>query len=244
MTISTLLVDDAADVRAMLRIAMRMRGTFDILAEAENGIDAAELAGALRPDVIVLDLGLPDLAGRELLDQIRRRSPTSRIVVFTGSDGDRDWFEERSAGYVVKSTELEQLLNLLEEVGDGQEHREAALEVPLDFGALQDVRALMRELLTRWELPGLHEDVALVVTELVANALLHAQSACSVAMVRSPNGVRIEVRDEGAGTPNPQVVDHSSERGRGLRIVAALSTAWGIESDGDSKTVWAELAAG
>ncbi len=243
-TISTLLVDDAPELRTVLRIALRSHGSFTIAGEAENGADAVRLAGELRPDVIVLDLGLPDLAGRDLLARMRHESPTSRIVIFTGTDTDRTWYERRSAGFVVKDTDLEDLIDLLEKVGTGQRHLVGNLEVPLDFKMIREARASIAALLETWNLAHLNDLATLVVTELVTNSLDHAESPCEVTVIRSAHGIRIEVRDTGEGSPAPQEADLEHERGRGLRIIAALSSAWGVESARASKVVWAELADG
>jgi anti-sigma regulatory factor (Ser/Thr protein kinase) len=102
---------------------------------------------------------------------------------------------------------------------------------------------MVRDLLDRWDLGDLVGDATVVVSELVANAIEHAQSECVVAVSRSSTGVRIEVRDQGEGTPDVRPLDRQSERGRGLRIISSLSTAWGVSSDDRSKTVWAELSA-
>lgn len=241
-TISALLVDDAPEVRILLRVALRSHGSFSIAGEARTGAEAVRLAAELHPDVIVLDLGLPDLAGRDLLAQIRLHAPTSRVVIFTGNDTDRTWYERRAAGFVVKDTDLDNLLDLLKEVGTEQRHRVAVVEVPVDYAMIREARASVVELLRRWNLPHLVDQAQLVVSELVTNALEHAQSPCEVTVLRSSHGVRIEVRDEGPGAPDPQPPSDDRERGRGLRIIAALSSAWGIDSDPTSKVVWAELA--
>ena len=241
MTISVLIVDDAPDVRQMLRISLRSHGGFDVIGEAGTGGEAAELAAHHRPDVIVLDLGLPDLAGKDLLSRIRRTSPTSRIVIFSGSDSDRTWFERRSAGFVLKDAELDQLITVLARVGTDQAHREAEVDLPKDLIAAREARSVVRDLLERWSLSELTDDAGLVVTELVANAVEHAQSECHLAVTRFDDGIRIEVRDAGRGTPEPRPVRELSEDGRGLLIIAALSTAWGIDDAEHGKTVWVEL---
>ncbi len=66
-----------------------MRGGFDVVAEAADGRTAIEAAAKLQPDVVVLDLGLPDLAGRDVLTMLRVAAPDMRVVVFTGGDADR-----------------------------------------------------------------------------------------------------------------------------------------------------------
>lgn len=244
MTVSVLIVDDADDVRRVLRTALRLRGGFEVVGEAATAAKAAELSGRLRPDLIVLDLGLPDLTGKDLLTRVRRTAPTSRIVIFSGSDADRTWFERRTAGYVLKDTELDQLVDLLVEVARDQSDRtdEATLELPRELVAVREARSVVRELLESWALDALVDDASLVVTELVANAVAHARSSCELAVARSPAGVRIEVRDRGTGTPEPQPPDPESEHGRGLLIIAALSTAWGIDEAPGGKTVWVELS--
>ncbi len=242
MTITTLLVDDSPDIRRLLRTSLRLRGGFDVVGEAETAAEAARLADSLRPDVIVLDLGLRDLTGKDVLTRIRRGSPTSKIVIFSGSDTDRPWFERRSAGYLLKDTEIDQLLDLLVSVGTTQAHDEAVVELPQEVVAVREARAVVRGLLEQWGHDELIEDASLVVTELVANAVEHAQSTCHLAVTRSSAGVRLEVQDAGDGTPEPQAPSETSEGGRGLLIIAALSTAWGIEEAPNGKTVWVELS--
>jgi DNA-binding NarL/FixJ family response regulator len=244
MSITTLLVEDSPDVRAMLRVALRARGGFEVVGEAETGAEASRLAAALRPDVVVLDLGLPDLAGKDLLARIRRQSPTSRIVIFSGSDTDRSWFEERTAGYVVKDSDLDDLVDVLADAGATQTHDEAVVDFPQDVVAVREARAIVRDLLRRWGFHDLVDDAALVVSELVTNAVTHASSAVAVVVNKSGGGVRIEVRDQGPGTPDPQPPSDSAEGGRGLMVVSALAKAWGIDSAPPTKSVWVELATG
>ena len=242
MTVSVLLVDDSADLRQMLRLSLRGHGGFDVVGEAGTAAEAAELAARLDPDVIVLDLGLPDLAGKDLLTRIRRTAPTSRVVIFSGSDSDRTWFERRSAGYVLKDAELDQLVSVLARAGSSQAHREATVDLPAELSAAREARTVVRELLGRWSLDDLTDDASLVVTELVTNAIEHAHSGCQLVVTRYDDGVRLEVRDAGAGTPEPRPPSDTAEDGRGLLIIAALSAAWGIEDEAHGKTVWVELA--
>lgn len=93
-----------------------------------------------------------------------------------------------------------------------------------------------------------HRDVlALLVSELATNAMLHAGSDfdVTVAAAERTGRVRVGVSDNGTGRPAPQRPWPLAPRGRGLRIVDELSTAWGVEwsDDGAAKTVWFELGA-
>ena len=74
--------------------------------------------------------------------------------------------------------------------------------------------------------------------------MVHAGSSYDVRLSRSASGVlRIEVSDEDPGTPEPQPFSSTAESGRGIVLVSALATTWGIETDGAvGKVTWAELA--
>ena len=92
--------------------------------------------------------------------------------------------------------------------------------------------------------PGSREDLLLVVSELVTNAVVHGAEPIRVTMVRAPERVRVEVTDGAAassphGNPRPPA---DAETGRGLSVVTRLAVAWGWRaSPGRGKTVWAEL---
>lgn len=88
----------------------------------------------------------------------------------------------------------------------------------------------------------LQDDVRTVVSELATNAVLHARTAFTVSITVDGSRVRVAVTD---GSPSqPRVRRPGSgdaTTGRGLRMVAELSTAWGVEPDGGGKTTWCEL---
>lgn len=242
--IRVLLVDDSVDVRRLVRTALRFRGGFELSGEAATAAEAVGLARALQPDVVVLDLGLPDLAGRDVLTRVVDAAPSANVVVFSGADpDDRSWYEERAAGYVLKHDDLDYLVDLL--VSAARPQREVAvLDLPRDLGSVRQARAMVRRTLDEWDLAHLEDEASLVVSELAANALNHAQSSYQVRIYRNPSTVRIEVRDGGSGTPQPQPTSATREGGRGLLLVAAMSVSWGLEQTAGGKVVWAELAHG
>lgn len=242
--VRVLLVDDADDVRRLVRTALRFRGGFEVAGEATTGVQAVEMVAALQPDVVVLDLGLPDLAGRDVLTRVREAGPGAKVVVFSGADPeDRAWYEERTAGYVLKNQELDHLVDLLGSVGQ-RARAVVVLDLPRELGSVRRARGLVRETLAEWELSHLQDEAVLVVSELAANALNHARSAYQVRLSRNPGTVRIEVRDGGAGTPEPQPTSATREGGRGLLLVSAMSVSWGLEQTMEGKVVWAELSQG
>ena len=132
--------------------------------------------------------------------------------------------------------------DLLESVGLGH-YADATLELDRTTGSAASARGFVAMKLQEWHLDHLLDDALLVASELATNAVLHAQSTCRLRLVLGPRTLRIEVSDAGIGTPEPQPVSFTEEHGRGLLLVAALSTAWGLETSSRlGKSVWAELA--
>jgi DNA-binding NarL/FixJ family response regulator len=242
MTVRVLLVDDVADVRRLVRIALRYHGGFDVVGEAEAGLTAVEMATSLQPDVVLLDLGLPDLAGRDVLSRLRDVAPLAKVVVFTGAEvEDRDFYETNAAAYVLKSEELDYLVDLLDDVGrSDDQQRQAQFEG--DVRSVPHAREFVRAALDEWGADQLTDEASLIVTELATNAVLHAQSPYEVRLRRSGGVVRIEVADRDAGTPEPQPFSATAESGRGIVLISAISASWGIDTEpGEGKVTWAEL---
>jgi CheY-like chemotaxis protein len=243
MGVRVLLVDDVVDVRRLLRTALRFRGGFEVVGEAGDGTEAVRLAQSLQPDLVVLDLGLPDLAGREVLSRLRLHSPRTRVVVFSGTESeDRSWMRHHVEGYVLKDAQLDYLVDLLESVGK-MRGADAALDLPRDLSGVRVARQFVSQKLHEWDLDPVLDDALLIVSELATNAMTHAHSGCGLRLVLTPTALRIEVVDSGGGTPEPQPPSTTGESGRGVHLVAALTNAWGMEViEGEGKLVWAELA--
>jgi DNA-binding NarL/FixJ family response regulator len=241
MATRVLLVDDVVDVRRLVRTSLRFRGGFDVVAEASNGAEAVRLAEALHPDIVVLDLGLPDLAGHEVLTRIREVSPRSKVVVFSGVDAPEGaWIVDQVEGYVLKDTELEYLVDLLVSVAQPPVV-EASLDLPQSLSSAHEARQFVTRYVVEWNLEDLLDDALIVVSELAANAVTHAESGCRIRLSLNDATLRIDVVDTGAGTPEPQPATWTEEHGRGLHLVDALTTAWGLEIVPEGKLIWAEL---
>ena len=242
MRIRALLVDDIADVRRLVRTALRFHGGFDVVAEASDGAEAVSLAATHHPDVVVLDLGLPDIAGREVLSQIRESSPDSKVIVFSGAENDDTWVRDHVDGYVLKDDALDYLIELLASVGT-RTSRETALDLPNSLTSPALARQFVSKTLAEWDMEPLLDSALLVASELAANAVTHAASDFRIQLSLAPTTLRIEVSDGGVGTPEPQPTSVSEEHGRGLHLIDALTAAWGLDdAPGSGKVVWAELA--
>jgi hypothetical protein len=97
-------------------------------------------------------------------------------------------------------------------------------------------------LLDSWRVNGVADDALLVVSELTSNAVEHGAGPVGLCLQRLPDGLRIEVTDEGGGEVVPRHPDPFVPGGRGLVVVSRLSRAWGVRRHlPGGKTVWAEL---
>lgn len=96
--------------------------------------------------------------------------------------------------------------------------------------------------LMSWAYRGSHDDVVLVVSELITNALLHGLGSPVLRLSGTRERVRIEVGDDSSVLPAQRPAGETG--GWGLRVVARLAAAWGVARHPPGKVVWCELAAG
>ncbi|MGW2045378.1 ATP-binding protein [Streptomyces sp. NPDC001858] len=116
---------------------------------------------------------------------------------------------------------------------------------PAEPGAVRTARSAVRDQLRGWGLDSLGDVAALLVSELVTNALRHATGPIGVRLVR-PAGMAdvllVEVSDPLPDPPRERVARLEDESGRGLQLVASSARRWGTRPGDTGKTVWFELA--
>ncbi|HEY0904766.1 MAG TPA: PAS domain S-box protein [Marmoricola sp.] len=115
-TPTIVIVDDSAEVRALVRSQIRLAGKLDVVGEGANGLDAAALANRLQPDLMLLDVSMPVIDGLAALPRVLDSSPGTRVVMYTGfaETGLSDRAEELGASaFVEKSTPFPDLLATL-----------------------------------------------------------------------------------------------------------------------------------
>ncbi|MFF0386896.1 ATP-binding protein [Streptomyces sp. NPDC004286] len=113
-----------------------------------------------------------------------------------------------------------------------------------DEYAAADTRHVIRTVLARWGLEHFTDDSTLVATELVANAARHAHGPVirvTLTLMRD-TGVRVAVTDESTQLPVMRSADELAESGRGLHLIEAASTRWGVLPFAWGKQVWAEVS--
>lgn len=123
MTIRLLLVDDHAVVRSGLRMLLENERDVEILGEASSASEAIEAAMGLHPNVILMDIGLPDLSGIDATREIKKRAPHIAIVALTIHEDEEYFFkmlEAGASGYVPKRAAPEELLTAIRVAASGQ----------------------------------------------------------------------------------------------------------------------------
>jgi DNA-binding NarL/FixJ family response regulator len=117
-----LIADDHALFRDSLRSLLEARG-LSVIGEARNGREAVELARRLKPDVVLMDLSMPELDGLSATRLISVEQPEVKVVVLTASDEDAKLFEaikSGAQGYLLKNLESDEFFALLEGIGRGE----------------------------------------------------------------------------------------------------------------------------
>ena len=123
--IKILIVDDHSIVRYGLRCLIDEQEDFTVLGEASNGLEAVESARELQPDIILMDIRMPELDGLKAMRRIRDENPGPKIIVLTTYESDDYIFEAIEAGakgYLLKDAPREELFRALRAVHHGASH--------------------------------------------------------------------------------------------------------------------------
>lgn len=114
-----LIVDDHAHAREGIRDIVLSDSDFEIAGEARNGVQALELTEQLMPDLILMDINMPEMDGLEATKRIKERYPYVKIVILTVSDDIADLFEalKRGAqGYLLKNLDPSEWIEYLKAI--------------------------------------------------------------------------------------------------------------------------------
>jgi two-component system response regulator NreC len=114
--IRILLVDDHAVIRSALKMLLESQPNIEIVGEASNGNEAIQLAGVTQPDVVIMDITLPDISGIEATLRLKKLHPEVAVVALTIHEDEQYFFEMLKAGasgYVPKRAAPEDLVSAI-----------------------------------------------------------------------------------------------------------------------------------
>jgi DNA-binding NarL/FixJ family response regulator len=118
-----LLADDHTVVRSGLRALLERQNNFEIVAEAENGRDAVALSSSLRPDVVIMDVGMPLLNGIEATRALLKQSPSTGVVILSMYSDESYVMRSLQVGaraYLLKDSAAADLLSAIDAVSHGR----------------------------------------------------------------------------------------------------------------------------
>ena len=131
MNIRVLIADDHPVVRSGLAMIIQYANGIETIAEACTGIEAIEQFRLHQPDVVLMDLKMPEMGGVEAITAILQEYPKAAIIVLTTYDGDEDIYRGLQAGakgYLLKSVSHEELLDAIQKVHAGRKY------IPVEVG--------------------------------------------------------------------------------------------------------------
>ena len=128
--IKVLLVEDHVLVRMGLSLLLEKSENIQLVGEAEDGLVGVSKAKELQPDVVLMDIGLPDIDGITATKRIKEFDSNIKVLIFTSRDNEKDVFEAFSAGadgYIMKGASPEQTISAIETVNSGAAWLDSAI---------------------------------------------------------------------------------------------------------------------
>src|SRR5829696_8539499 len=121
--IRILIADDHPIVREGLRSVLTRQPGFEVIGEARNGVEAVTLTDQLQPDIVLMDLNMPELDGVKAIARIKAEHPDTHILVLTTYDSDADILpaiESGATGYLLKDTPRKELFEAIRKSAQGK----------------------------------------------------------------------------------------------------------------------------
>ena len=134
MAIKVLVVDDYEIMRESMRLLLEEQSDLTVVDVAEDGREAIEKVSALKPDVVLMNVGLRRLNGIEATRQIRKQEPDAKVLAFSGYSEKRyvsAMLQAGASGYLLKKTSISDLVNGIRAVHNGHKHLSPQLIDPL-----------------------------------------------------------------------------------------------------------------
>jgi len=176
MSIRVLVADDQSMVRAGFRLLLSGEDGIEVVAEAENGLEAVDKAARFQPSVVLMDIRMPELDGLEATRRILAADPGARILILTTFDLDEYIYEALQAGasgFVLKDDPPEQLIAAIRTVAAG----DALLSPAVTRRVIQQFTRIPRAAQSSGleQLTGRERDVLRLVAQGLSNAEIGEQ---------------------------------------------------------------------
>jgi two-component system, NarL family, response regulator NreC len=125
MSIRIILADDHVILRHGLSKSLQMENDIEVIAQANDGRSTVQLAQELSPDIIIMDIGMPDLNGIEATRQIVKNSPKIKVIALSMHSAKKfivEMFKAGASGYLLKDCEFDELVNAIRTVASGNKY--------------------------------------------------------------------------------------------------------------------------
>ncbi len=183
--ITVLIVDDHAVVRHGIRALLEAEGDFTVVGEVSSGGEAVLLAADLAPDVVLMDLLMPEMDGVEATRLLKQRSPHSQVIVLTSHHEDEHIFPATRAGalsYLLKGVRLEELTEAVRKAARG----EATLHPHVAARLVQELKGASGETARLYTtLSDREREVLRLIAEGLSNAQIALRLVISERTVKS-----------------------------------------------------------
>jgi DNA-binding NarL/FixJ family response regulator len=184
--ITVLLVDDHNIVRQGLKALLISEGDISVIAEAQSGREAVQMAGGLRPEVVIMDLAMPLLNGWEATRQIIKAVPNAKVIVLSTYDSEEHIQQAIAAGaaaYLIKQTAAADLVKAIREVKKGNAYFSPAIAQRLREQTCKNLSGIAPAEAPAVELTVREAEVLQLIAEGFANKQIAGELGLSVKTV-------------------------------------------------------------